>query len=161
MTLIEVRTSALATAADVLRSISLVLASGLINNFVYVLIFLVFILLEPTSARSPLRRRIDDSVSRYLVLKSLVCGALAAFTFLVLSVLRFPLALFLAIVTYILSFIPNLGPMCATLLPLPICLLDTTVPSGAAALAIVLPGTAHVLVGNILEPHLFGSQFRM
>ena len=134
---------------------------GLLNDFILVLIFLVFILLEPTSARSPLRRRIDDSVSRYLVLKSLICLSLAVFTFVVLSVLRFPLALFLAIVTYILSFIPNLGPMVAVGLPLPICLLDTSVPAPAAALAIVLPALAHVLVGNLLEPQLFGKQFRM
>ena len=36
-----------------------------------------------------------------------------------------------------------------------------TVPPGAAALAVILPCIAHVLVGNFLEPHLFGSQFRM
>ena len=133
----------------------------LLNDFILVLIFLVFLLLEPPSARSPLRRRIDDSVSRYLVLKSLICLSLAVFTFIVLSVLRFPLALFLAIVTYILSFIPNLGPMVAALLPLPICLLDTTVSPGGAILAVFLPALAHVVTGNVLEPQLFGSQFRM
>lgn len=133
----------------------------LLNNFIYVLIFLVFLLLEPTSARSPLRQRIDENVSKYLVLKSLVCLSLACFTFLVLTVLRFPLALFLAIVTYFLSFIPNLGPMVAALLPLPICLLDTSVPPGAAMLAIILPGLAHVVVGNVIEPQLFATQYRM
>ena len=46
---------------------------------------------------------------------------------LVLYALSFPLALFVAITTYVLSFIPNLGPMVASLLPLPICLLDVSV----------------------------------
>ena len=48
-----------------------------------------------------------------------------------------------------------------TALPLPIAILDTSVPPGAAVLAVALPALAHVLVGNLLEPHLFGSQFRM
>ena len=134
---------------------------GLLNEFILVLIFLVFLLLEPPTSRSILRRRIDDSVSRYLVLKSLICVSLAAFTFLVLSVLDFPLALFLSIVTCILSFIPNLGPMVAVLMPLPICLLDVSVPPGSAILCIIIPGIAHLLCGNILEPKLFGAQFRM
>ena len=135
---------------------------GLLNYFMLVLIFLIFLLLEQEGGqRSPLRKRIDDSVSRYLVLKSLICLSLALFTFLVLTVLSFPLALFLAIVTYILSFIPNLGPMVAALLPLPICLLDTAVPIHTSVLAILLPALAHVLTGNLLEPKLFGSQFQM
>jgi hypothetical protein len=41
--------------------------------------------------------------------------------------------------TYILTFVPNLGPMIACTLPLPIVLLDTSVPLGAAALAVLLP----------------------
>lgn len=139
---------------------------GLLNDFILVLIFLVFLLLDQgreddRSQRSQLRRDIDKSVSRYLVLKSLICLGLATFTFLVLYALRFPLALFVAITCYVLSFIPNLGPMVASLLPLPICLLDVSVPPGNAVLCVALPALAHVLVGNILEPRLFGSQFRM
>ena len=134
---------------------------GLLNHTLLVFIFLVFLLLEQPSERSPLRKRIDNSVSSYLVLKSLICLGLAVFDFVVLTVLGFPLALFLSIATYILTFIPNLGPMVAVLLPLPICLFDASVPQGAAYLAFALPALAHVLVGNLLEPHLFGSQFRM
>jgi AI-2 transport protein TqsA len=136
---------------------------GLLNDFILVLIFLVFLLLDKGRAdeRSSLRRRIDDSVSRYLVLKSLICFGLATFTFLVLYALSFPLALFVAITTYVLSFIPNLGPMVASLLPLPICLLDVSVSPERAALCVALPSLAHVLVGNLLEPQIFGSQFRM
>ena len=139
---------------------------GLLNDFVLVLIFLVFLLLDTRGAhlkdeRSSLRKRIDDSVSRYLVLKSLICFGLATFTFLVLTFFQFPLALFVAIATYILAYIPNLGAVIATLLPLPICLLDTKVPPGAAALCVALPALAHVITGNLFEPRLFGSQFRM
>ena len=134
---------------------------SLLNDFLLVLIFLVFLLLEPSAPRSSLRKRVDDSISRYIIMKSLICFSMAAFTFIVLTLLQFPLALFLGIATYILTFIPNLGPLIACLLPLPICLLDVTVPRGAAFFAFFLPGVAHVMVGNILEPQLFGSQFRM
>jgi len=139
----------------------LISSLGLLNDCLLVLIFLVFLLLEPSAPRSSLRKRVDDSISRYIILKSLICFALALFSFVVLSALHFPLALFLAIATYILTFIPNLGPLLACALPLPICLLDVSVPPGAAALAVLLPGLAHVVVGNVLEPQLFGSQFRM
>jgi len=139
----------------------LISSLGLLNDCLLVLIFLDVLLHEPSAPRSSLRKRVDDSISRYIILKSLVCLALAAFSFVVLSMLHFPLALFLAIATYILTFIPNLGPLLACALPLPIVLLDVTVPAGSAALAVLLPGLAHVFVGNFLEPQLFGSQFRM
>ena len=51
--------------------------------------------------------------------------------------------------------------MVASLLPLPICLLDVSVSPERAALCVALPSLAHVLVGNLLEPQIFGSQFRM
>ena len=104
----------------------LISSLGLLNDFLLVLIFLVFLLLEPSAPRSSLRKRVDDSISRYIILKSLICFALAIFSFIVLSALHFPLALFLAIATYILTFIPNLGPLLACLLPMPICLLDVS-----------------------------------
>ena len=139
----------------------LISSLGLLNDFLLVLIFLVFLLLEPSAPRSSLRKRVDNSISRYIILKSLVCLGLASWAFVVFSALDFPLALFLAIATYILTFIPNLGPLLAVCLPLPICLLDVSVAPNAGVLAVLLPGIAHVVVGNVLEPYLFGSQFRM
>ena len=134
---------------------------ALLNDLVLIFLFLVFLLMAPAPQRSSLRKRIDDSVSRYLVLKSLICSSMACLTFVILSVLDFPLALFLSLATFGLTFIPNLGPLVAVFLPLPICLLDASVSTGTATLAIGLPAIAHVLTGNLLEPHLFGSQFQI
>lgn len=134
---------------------------GVLSDFVMVLIFLVFLLLEPTHRKTSLRQRIDDSIARYLLIKSAICLAMATFTFLTLSLLDFPLPLFLAIATYILTFIPNLGPLVASALPLPIALLDMTVSPYAAAGAVLVPALAHAIIGNFVEPQLFGKQFRM
>ena len=59
-----------------------------------------------------------------------------------------------------LNFVPSLGPTISTLLVVPIILLDTLEPY-QSAIALCVPLLLHLLVGNILEPWLFGQQFSM
>ena len=59
-----------------------------------------------------------------------------------------------------LNFIPSLGPTISTLLVVPIILLDNLEPY-QSVIALFVPLLLHILVGNILEPWLFGQQFSM
>ena len=74
--------------------------------------------------------------------------------------ISFPLGLFVALATFVLNFIPSLGPTISTLLVVPIILLANLEPY-QSVIALFVPLLLHILVGNILEPWLFGQQFSM
>ena len=118
-------------------------------------------LLEAPAPTSSLRKKIDDAVSRYLVLKSLISVSVAFAVYLTLAIASFPLALLIALLTLVLNFIPNVGPAVAFLLRIPIILLDPDVKPKQAWVTMVVPGLLHLTVGNVLEPLLFGRQFSM
>ena len=59
---------------------------------------------------------------------------------------------------FILNFIPVIGSVIAVLLPLPIAFLQFSDPT-LVVLIIVLPTIVHQIVGNILEPKIFGDSF--
>jgi len=132
----------------------------LTTDLVLVIVFLAFILVQPPAQQSSLRKKIDDSVSRYIILKSVISLSVALFVYVVLAAVAFPLGLFIALATFVLNFIPSLGPTISTLLVVPIILLDTLEPY-QSAIALCVPLLLHLLVGNILEPWLFGQQFSM
>jgi len=139
----------------------LAMTTAVMSDFLLVIVFLVFLLLEPPARKSSLRKKIDDSVSRYIILKSLVCFVIATCVYLVLLASAFPMALCIALLTFLLTYIPNLGPIVAICLPIPICMLDVHVTSSQAVLVVLLPLILHLLMGNFIEPHLFGRQFSM
>jgi len=131
------------------------------TDFFLVIIFLAFLLLQPPAPHSSLRKKIDDSVSRYITLKTAISLSVAVFVYLTLLLVSFPLAQFIGLSTFVLNFIPNLGPLIAVLLPALIVLLDTSISQQSALVALAVPTVAHVGVGSLLEPLIFGRQFQM
>merc|ERR1711935_201041 len=122
-----------------------------------VVVFLAFILLQPPASKSSLRKKVDDSISRYIILKSLISFSVSIFIYLVLAAVAFPLALFVALATFVLNFVPSLGPTISTLLVVPIIFLDNLAPY-RCVIALLVPFLVHVADGNILEPWLFGQE---
>jgi len=108
-----------------------------------------------------LRKKIDDSVSRYIILKSLICLFVSVFVYFTMLILQFPLALLIALLTFVLTFLPNVGPALAVLLPVPIAVLDVNISIAQDVFAILIPALVHLSVGNLLEPRLFGKQFNL
>jgi AI-2 transport protein TqsA len=60
-----------------------------------------------------------------------------------------------AFIVFLLSFIPSIGPIIATLLPLPVAVTQFHDPWTIAAV-ILIPGAIHMVIGNIIEPKLMG-----
>lgn len=135
-------------------------SASILGDAFVTLVFLVYLLLENTSSYRPgdLRAKIDDGITTYLGIKTMVSFLVAVLVYLILILLQVPLALCICLVTFIMNWIPNLGPVVATLLPLPILILDPSLSNVQAVLAVVLPGIVHFVVGNILEPIVFDRQ---
>ena len=66
------------------------------------------------------------------------------------------LAFIFGTLTFLLNFIPTIGSIIAILLPLPVAFLQFDLPI-MIILVIVLPIIVHTIIGNIIEPKVFGK----
>ncbi|KAG8466805.1 hypothetical protein KFE25_008184 [Diacronema lutheri] len=103
-----------------------------------------------------LGEKIDAQVRRYIVLKSALSLLVAASVGTTLTLLSVDLAFLFGTVSFFANFVPNVGAVVATLLPLPVALLDPGLNWMSCSLAMIIPFGIHVLVGSVLEPKLFG-----
>lgn len=129
-----------------------------LSNSFLVLIFAIYLV----SGREPLQRRADiwgeaeARVRRYLATKVTTSAATGMVTALVLWGLGLELSVVFGTLAFLLNFIPSIGSVIATLLPLPMALVQFHSP-WMVAMAVVLPGTAQFVIGNIIEPRMMGE----
>jgi AI-2 transport protein TqsA len=98
----------------------------------------------------------ERQTKRYIIIKVLMSAITGILTGLILYLLGVDLAIVFGLLAFLLNFIPSLGSIIATLLPLPIVLLDMHMTPLTMALAILGPGAVQFTIGNIIEPKLMG-----
>lgn len=149
-------------ATENLRSILLTSTNALlaiVSQGLLVMVFLFFLLLagsEESGGRGILGQ-VEGSIRRYLLLKTLISGVTAAIVWTVLAVLGVDLAFVFGFFTFVLNFIPSIGSVIATFLPLPIILVSPEISTLAAVLALAIPFATHFVIGNFLDPKLMGD----
>ncbi|NKB87740.1 MAG: AI-2E family transporter [Acidobacteria bacterium] len=131
----------------------------ILSNGILVVVFVIFLLIGRTAAgpRGSTWNEVETRVQRYLGIKflvSLVTGFSVGF---VLQVLGVPFALMFGLMSFMLNFIPSVGSIVATLLPLPVVMVDPSLSSTTAVLAIVVPGAIQMTMGNFIEPKIYGE----
>lgn len=134
---------------------------GLFSKAILVGIFLLFLLLgrKPRSkarSKESVLANIETSIKRYLITKALSSAVTGFLVGLILLILGVDLALVFGLCAFILNFIPSLGSIIATLLPLPVVLINPEFSLPTAFLAIALPGCVQFMIGNIIEPKIMG-----
>jgi hypothetical protein len=139
--------------------------------FGFVLILTAFILIKREDLRNRLLRlvgvgqlhattqAIDDAtqrISRYLVLQFAVNGAMGVAITIGLAAIGVPYAALWGVMAAFLRLVPYLGIVCATVLPLTLSL---AVFDGwlHPALVLVLFFVLEMIVGNFVEPWLYGA----
>jgi len=133
--------------------------TGIATATVLVIIFTLFILLGRRSASrgsTGVLAEIEVRVQRYItqmVLLSALTGILVGFTLFFLDVKFAALFGFLA---FLLNFIPTIGSIIATLLPLPI-ILSSDMPVTAKVLALAIPTAMQIYLGNAVQPRVLGN----
>lgn len=151
-TLVQAVRNILSTTAG---SILEVLSKG-----VLVLVFLLFLVMgqgrrEERSSDSFLATA-ETQIKRFLSVKVTISAFTGVAVGLVLHVLGVPLAFVFGVSAFLLNFIPNVGSIIATVLPLPMVFLNAELSVLAKILAFVLPGVIQFSVGYLLEPKLMG-----
>lgn len=94
-------------------------------------------------------------VQRYLVVKTAISALVGGLVWLCLWVVGVDFPLLWALLTFLLNYVPTIGPALATIPPVLVALL-TLGPGGALA-ALVSQLAVHLVVGNVVEPRVFGE----
>jgi len=133
---------------------------GVLSQGTLVMIFLFFFLAGRTVRTDPspgVWGQIESRIKRYVVTKVATSGATGALVWLILTVLGVDLALVFGLFAFLLNFIPSIGSIIATLLPLPVVLFSPDLSTNAAFLALLLPAIVQFSIGNVIEPRLMGT----
>lgn len=133
---------------------------GIFSQGFLVLIFLVFLLLgKAKSAKTTNRDWLEGErrIKRYIATKFLTSASTGVLVGIVLHILQVDMATLFGLFAFILNFIPSIGSIIATLLPLPVVLASPDLSATSATLAIAIPGTIQFVIGNILEPQVIGD----
>ncbi|MGZ3693186.1 MAG: AI-2E family transporter [Bdellovibrionota bacterium] len=126
-----------------------------VADFLLVMIFLIFLVSGKgaTEEKTGVQLEINQKVRGYIVTKLITNSVTAVMIWIVLSLFGLDLAFMFSMFAFFLCFIPTLGSIVATLLPLPIALIqyDHAWPIWGV---ILFPALIQVLIGNFLEPKM-------
>ncbi len=125
-----------------------------------VLIFVIFLLIGSGGRSAPLTgvwSQIEAQIQRYLATKAVISATTGILVGAVLGLLGVDLALVFGLFAFLLNFIPSVGSIIATLLPLPVVLVSPEISTTVAVLAIAVPGAIQLTIGNALEPKIMGD----
>lgn len=130
---------------------------GIISNLALISIFLIFLLAGRNSRviHQGIYAEIDQKIRRYIGTKmasSVVTGLLV---WLILTLFKLEMAGVFGMLAFLLNFIPSVGSIIATVLPLPVAVAqyDTL---GPILGVILIPGAIQIMIGNGIEPKIMG-----
>ena len=140
---------------NMVKSVGSMLVS-LFTNILLITLLVIFMFVGNASAERPtFVGTVQKQISFYLLVKITVSVLAAVCTWLVLKMVHTELAMMLAVLTFILNFIPNIGPVIATLSPVPVLFLQYGF-DWHMLLVLVLLTAVHFVIGNILETRWLG-----
>ena len=151
--------------------------SSLLGDTFMIVIYALFIFLEESSFKKKLIKIFEDkessyasmqsmlskiefSISNYLRLKTYVSLLTGVLSYIVLLIVGVDSAPFWAFLIFLLNYIPTIGSLIATVFPAIFSLIQF---GEFTPFLIVLTavGSVQVIVGNVIEPKLFGKSLNL
>jgi len=137
--------------------------SSFLSYSVLILIFVFFLLCggEHRSRNGPnqILQEVESQIRQYLFMKTII-SAVTGFAFgLVLWLFGVPLAIVFGLLTFLLNFIPNIGPLIGTVAPVPFLLLNSEMSPTSAIICFILIATIQFVSGNVIETRWMGKSF--
>jgi AI-2 transport protein TqsA len=135
---------------------------SLLAHSLLVLVFLAFLVSGrgPVTPAAPdstgIAAEIDQKIRSYIFTKVMINVITALLVWIVYVILDLEMALLFATLCFLLCFIPTLGSIIATLLPLPIAMLQFNDPL-SIWLVLLIPMAIQQILGNFIEPKLLGK----
>lgn len=133
---------------------------GFIANAFLVSVIYLFLMIGRTQREMEQRSilaEIEKKVSSYVLNKILLSLGTAILIFIILSIFQVPMAFLFSAFAFLLNFIPTIGSLFATALPLPIIILE----HGFALkfwLVLALTSAVQLAIGNFIDPKIIGKE---
>ncbi len=137
---------------------------GVLSTGVLVAVFMLFMTMgrtAPPSQRQIFRGEMEQQIRRYILAKLVVSVVTALLVGTVLWLVGVQFAFVFTVFVFLLNFIPSIGSIIATLLPLPVVLVAPELSPLSKVLAIAIPGSIQITIGNIIEPRIFGQSLNL
>lgn len=137
-------------------------AMTIFSDVILVVMLAIFILLERPEGSTmqgdhPMVHEIEEMINVYIQLKTALSFLTGLLVGIILTTCGVQLSIIFGLLAFLLNFIPSIGSIIASILPIPIIILDDNISDGVKAFAIIGPGCVQGYVGNALEPMLFGT----
>jgi len=104
--------------------------------------------------------KINDQIQKYLVAKTLVSLVTALLVGVVLYLFDIEFIGIWMLLTFLLNFIPNVGSLVATLLPVPIAIIQYD-NFGIVIWMVVCILIIQLVIGNVVEPKIVGKRINL
>ena len=142
-----------------------------LSNLFLIFVFLIFILAGRGKTKEKIRAsfsisrsskiinvivKIDSQIQRYLAIKTIVSFFTGVMATAVLMIFEVDFAIVFGFLTFLLNYIPNIGSIIATALPLTIAIFQFETLWPAFWIFIFL-GAIQMTMGNLIEPKLMGE----
>ena len=131
---------------------------GLLSGVLFVCIFVIFLLAgrNPYAEHSQMYRDVVVNMRRYLGTKVFTSALVGVLVWASLAIIGMELAGVFGVLAFLLNFIPVIGPVIVTVLPIPLAMAQFQ-SLWPVILVVVIPGGIHNVIGNIIEPKLMGK----
>merc|ERR1719421_851160 len=151
-----IKTLLFTLVSDLLADMSEMLVRG-----VLIFLYLIFWLCQPIRMDGMM----NNLLRRYIALKSfvnLIMGLCTGFLFVFLNI---DLAWLFGFLTFLLNYIPEIGPLIAMMLPIPVIMLDGRVSTETRCVTLILALVGQLafkfVFGNVLELYLIDNDHKM
>jgi AI-2 transport protein TqsA len=135
---------------------------------VLLFIFTLFLLSgrNPRKLNEGFYAEIDHRIRRYINIKVALSAATGVLVGFSLSLIGLESAIVFGVMAFLLNFIPALGSIVSTFVPIPLALAQFVAGQDnpnylAVALVLLIPGAIQMTIGNFLEPKLMGEGFQL
>jgi len=131
---------------------------GLLSGVLFVCIFVIFLLAghDPYAEHSQVYTDVVRKIRRYLGTKVITSAAVGVLVWASLAIIGLELAGVFGVLAFLVNFIPAIGPIIVTVLPIPLAVAQFQ-SLWPVVLVVVIPGAIHNIIGNIIEPKLMGE----
>ena len=132
------------------------------SSTIFVCIFILFLLIgyNPKNQPKGIYADIIHKIRKYIATKTILSIITGTLVWLTLSAFGLQLAPVFGVMAFLLNFIPSIGSIIATLLPLPIAFAQFQNP-WLITFVILIPGAIQITIGNIIEPKLMGKELSL
>jgi AI-2 transport protein TqsA len=133
-------------------------ATTLISRGFLIVIFVVFLLIGRNvhQPRTGIYAEIASTIRNYITTMTAIAAVTALLVGTVLWALGLQMAWLFGLLVFLLNFIPNVGSIVATLLPIPVAVTQFQDPWMVLAV-VAIPGSIHLTIGNLIAPRLMGQ----